>query len=227
VTRSLLQLVALAVWAAFFFYLWLSGEMVRYLGPRTYWVVIFGAITLGLAAAVHAWMLRGAPPTRPSTRDLGAMLLMLVPMLAVAIVPSPGLGALAASRKATGVGAIGALTPQPDPGGQISFVEINFASESGEYAAKAGIAHGTNVQLVGFVTPTELSEADFDLTRFHVSCCAADAIPFSVPVTDGPSDLPVETWLRVEGVLERVGSRFVLAAKTVEEISEPKDPYLY
>ena len=38
-------------WGALFAWLWLSGESVRYLGPRTQWVVPVGALGLTLAAA--------------------------------------------------------------------------------------------------------------------------------------------------------------------------------
>ena len=90
-----------------------------------------------------------------------------------------------------------------------------------------GIVDGFEISLVGFVSRSaETPEGAFDLTRFYVSCCAADAIPYSVAVVDGP-DPDVDEWLRVSGHLEQRGSAFVLVAEDVVEIGEPEDPYLY
>ena len=40
------RMVVLALWSAFFAWLLVSGEVYRYIGPRTRWVVVFGAVML-------------------------------------------------------------------------------------------------------------------------------------------------------------------------------------
>lgn len=42
-----LRVFVLAAWTAFFVWLIASDEMYRYVGPRTYWVIWFGAGALG------------------------------------------------------------------------------------------------------------------------------------------------------------------------------------
>ena len=230
----LLRALALIAWAGFFAWLWISGEMSRYLGPRTYWVVPFGAATLTCAALMHVATLRTS--TRrplPSRTELVGAILLVAPLIAVSIVPSADLGSLAASRKSTsaGVSAAGELNPQAatiieNP----TFRDISYAEESTRYADAIGVGDGTEVELLGFVDEGEGGpEGTFELTRFYVSCCAADAIPYSVAVDPaaGGEDLDDDDWAEVSGTLERRGDRFVLVADSVERVAEPTEPYLY
>lgn len=122
----------LTLWSGFFAYLWISNEMVRFLGPRTYWVVPFGCITLGAAALAHVVTLRsdrraGAKSEGAmSSSDLIGIAALLVPIVAVIAVPQAELGALAVSRKVTGAGATSALVapPAPDAGRPPNFIDV-------------------------------------------------------------------------------------------------------
>lgn len=223
--------VVLACWAGFFAWLHVSGEKTRYLGPRTYWVVVFGGIVLGAAAIAHFATARRGPSRRLELRDLGGMVAVLVPLLAVVAVPSAQLGALAASRKSAGSGAasVGAIAPPaPAAGDAISFGEIHYASESAEYAAAAGIAEGMEIELTGFVThPGGLPTGTLGLTRFQVSCCAADAVPYTVPVVADPAAHDDDVWLRASGHLALRDGVYVLDPQTVTVVDAPSDPYLY
>jgi putative membrane protein len=227
----LLRTMVLVGWAAFFAYLYLSREMTRYLGPRTYWVVPFGAALLGIAVVAHVPGLRSSEAApRPSRREVIGHVVLIAPLLAALVVPAPALGALAANKKSTGGGLAtvsSVVPPDPSAGREVRFLEIHYANESQEFADAIGIVDGYEVSLVGFVgQPTATPEGAFDLTRFYVSCCAADAIPYSVMVVDGPR-APIDTWLRVTGHLERRNSTFVLVPDAIDRIGEPKDPYLY
>jgi len=233
----LARALVLTAWAGFFGYLWASNDMVRYLGPRTYWVVPFGFITLGAAAAAHFVALgserRSWTGTRAATglsrSDLIGIAALMLPIVAAAAVPQAELGALAVSRKATGAGATAGLVapPAPEAGRAPNFIDVHFANESEEYATTLGIGDGTELGLVGFVSDSTTA-GEFTLTRFYVSCCAADAIPYSVTVVDDQgADFPDNTWLRVNGVLANDGTEYRLVADGIEEVAEPDSPYLY
>ena len=228
--RRALRAIVLLCWSGFFAWLWISGEMTRYLGPRTYWVVIFGAVSLGAAAVAHLVTLRRSEGTTGIVAsDAAGALVLLIPLLAVLIVPNAQLGAQAASRKASSGGfAAASLLPIPDPGEEISFREIHYASESAEYAGAAGIASGVEVELVGFVTHPAGAPGTFSLTRFYVSCCAADAIPYSVPISapagEGRSE---DDWLRVTGTLVDTPDGWLLEATEISASEPPEEPYLY
>lgn len=229
--RRVARGLVLASWAAFFAWLHVSGEKTRYLGPRTYWVIVFGAVVLGAAALAHLATARRAAPRKLGGRDALGIAAVLVPLLAVAAVPSAELGALAASRKSSGAGAasVGAIAPPaPEAGEAVSFAQIHYASESETYAAEAGIAEGMEVELTGFVThPPGLPEGTLGLTRFHVSCCAADAVPYTVPLVVDPSSWEDDSWLEVRGRLAVRDGVYVLDPEFVAPVDAPSDPYLY
>jgi uncharacterized repeat protein (TIGR03943 family) len=223
----LLRTIVLAAWATFFIYLFVSGEISRYLGPRTYWVVPFGALALGGAALAHFFTLRtGSGSSGLRLREILGHAVLLAPLIAVLAVPAPELGALAAGKKSTGGGLASVSSiVLPDPSArEVSFLEIRYASESQEFADAVGIVDGYEISLAGFVS--RAGAGTFELTRFYVSCCAADAIPYSVSVVGGP-DPPVDAWVHVSGYLEERESQFVLVAEDLERIGDPKDPYLY
>lgn len=227
-SRRLVRAVVLSLWALFFWWLAIGGEMTRYLGPRTYWVAWFGAIVLSLAAGVHLLTLRAGGRRLLTAGDVGGFVLILVPIVVVAAVPSAGLGALAAARKASGAALGSVSVPQaPTQSGEIGFAEIYYSSQSAEYAQAVGIVDGTEVDLTGFVThPKNGPAGTFSLTRFYISCCAADAVPYSV-VVDWRDDPPDDQWLRVTGTLEAGEGGFVVTAERATEVPEPQNPYLY
>ena len=229
--RRIARAAVLVVWAVFFTWQLVTGEVYRYIGLRTHWVVVFGAVALAVAAVAQLFSLRSTRrPVPVKLRDAGGLVLMLCPILLVLTIPAPSLGALAASNKATGgILSSDALVPAATNDGDVSFVDIHFASASERYAADAGIADGVRVRLTGFVThPSGTPEGQFALTRFFISCCAADAIPYSVRVSPGRAPAYADdTWLTVSGELGKVGDEYVLGADTIKEVPEPNDPYIY
>jgi uncharacterized repeat protein (TIGR03943 family) len=231
----LARAIVLTLWSAFFAYLWVSDEMVRFLGPRTYWVVPFGCLTLGAAALAHVIALRRERNTADrseggmSRSDLAGIAALMIPIVAVIAVPQAELGAQAVSRKATGAGATATLIapPERDEGRPPNFIDVHYANDSAEYASALGIGEGTELDLIGFVSEPSNDAGEFTLTRFYVSCCAADAIPYSVKVTGDGTDYAGDVWLRVRGSLVYEGEIYRLAAESVEEVEEPDNQYLY
>ena len=221
----------LLAWAELFALLWLTGETSRYLGPRTSWVVPFGTVTLTAAALAYGLAaVRGDRRERLSRTEAAGLLGLLVPILAVIFVPQAELGALAASRKATDRAAASWSPPNPSPSKGIAFAEIDYAGYSQVFAQEAGIRPGRRVELVGFVSKAQPAvRAPFPLSRFYVSCCAADAIPYSVTIDPAGirGDFSSNTWLQVSGVLRNDGEGFYLEAGAIRKVNEPQDPYLY
>jgi uncharacterized repeat protein (TIGR03943 family) len=212
---------ALAAWGAFFVYLQIGGHAARYVGPKTAWVVLVGAVTLPLIAAaslagVHA---RGRTPTH---RELGGLALLVTPIVLAIMVPAPSLGALAVANKS------GGRAPVPQDGshdGRVRLYEIAWAAESARYAASNGVRPGMRVDFTGFVSK---AGAPLGLSRFFVTCCAADAIAYSVKVKPpaGTPSFGDDTWVRVRGTLTgHPGSTLAVAATAIGEIPAPSNPY--
>ena len=224
-----MKTAVLGVWALFFVWLLVSGRVNTYIGPRTYWVIVFGAVCLILATIAQV-LLRPAEDETASRRWWLGYVAMLVPIFVVFVVPEPSLGSLAASRKSAGgiVSAAALRPPALEPGEEVSFQQISYALESEEYAAALGLGEGYEVDLTGFVSASDEFSSDvFPLTRFSIFCCAADAVPYTVAVR-APSGqrYGLDDWVRVRGVLARDGETFVVQAESVEAVEPPDDPYI-
>jgi uncharacterized repeat protein (TIGR03943 family) len=222
----------LATWAVFFLVLWVSGASSRYLGTRTQWVVPFGAVVLTLAALAYAYGYARARRQGPALtlREAVSLFALLVPLAAVLLVPHAALGSFAASRKGGGSYFLSARPPAPARPADVSFLDIRIAEGDKTFAADAGIRNGLRVSLVGFVTgERDVPGENFELARFYIACCVADAQPVGVPV-DGsalpPRSFRRDSWLRVTGSLQRRGKRFVVEAEKIVPVSEPGQPYL-
>jgi uncharacterized repeat protein (TIGR03943 family) len=223
----------LVAWASFFSWLLTSGAVYRYIGPRTRWVVWFGAFLLAVTAIgqLSALKHRASDARGMSVSQVIGFAVLLVPLMILIVVPRPNLGSLAVSRKDTGaLGTARSLVPPaPQDGQPVSFAEISYASTSDEYAASIGIADGYPVELTGFVSDgLGTSQDAFSLTRFQMFCCAADVIPYSVTV-DPAATAPTyeqDTWLNVKGVLVDMDGEWVIRATALKEVDEPEDPYI-
>ena len=102
----ILRGTGLVAWAVFFDYLWISGRSVDYVGPRTTWVVAFGAIALTGASILYvSGLLTRDETTRPTARELGRLVIILSPIALAAAAPSVTLGAQAVDQKRTADGA--------------------------------------------------------------------------------------------------------------------------
>jgi uncharacterized membrane protein YcgQ (UPF0703/DUF1980 family) len=93
-------------------------------------------------------------------------------------------------------------------------------------AARPVQGAGIRVDIDGLVSG-ELEEGTFEFSRFFASCCAADAMPFSIrvqPPADAP-ELELSQWLQVAGTLQSIGGSLVVLAERMERIDRPADPY--
>jgi uncharacterized repeat protein (TIGR03943 family) len=87
---------------------------------------------------------------------------------------------------------------------------------------------GDEVTFTGFVThdPGTLSD-EFELNRFVITCCIADALNAevrTVDVTGGP--YKSGQWVTVTGLLYPLQDEILLDAESITAIPRPKHPYL-
>jgi uncharacterized repeat protein (TIGR03943 family) len=227
------RLVVLLAWTALLAWLWASGEVARYLGPRTSWVVAFGAVALAVVTALYAlWSDGGPDAARPlGTGETVGTLAMLAPVLLAVVMAHASLGALAASRKlaSRGIDASRLEAVLASRASTVSFLELRTAERHHDYATQNDIRPGRQLTLEGFVMRASARPGDaFRLGRFYITCCVADSIPIDEAVLPaaGSPPYPKDAWLRVSGPLVRRGRGFALRAARVTRIAEPEDPYL-
>jgi uncharacterized repeat protein (TIGR03943 family) len=208
-------------------------------------LLLFGAILLRLASG-DALLRYVRPGARLPVLAAGAMLVLitvvtatrrrtgaasrlqwavLVPALAVAVVTPPALGPASADRPpptpprpARGFPRL----PTGDPV-DIGLVDIVLRSLWG-----AGDSlRGRVLQTVGFVS--HVAPGSFVLTRFVITCCAADAQPYDVEVRWRGPPPQRGAWVEVSArfVGRSAGNRLVprVVAAAVSAVPAPADPY--
>jgi uncharacterized repeat protein (TIGR03943 family) len=223
--------IGLLAWGVLFAWLWTSGESVRYLGPRTQWVVPVGAVGLTVAAVGYLHATRARPSSRARPPELAGLVALIVPILAAATLAHASLGSLAASNKLSSRGidasALARLASKDARG--IGFLQLNAAGRDADLSRELGLAAGKPVRLLGFVSSRPDGERPFELSRFYITCCVADAVPVSVHVDPGAVRRPNverDDWLDVTGVLERGRREWIVRALRIRHADAPADPYL-
>jgi putative membrane protein len=225
--RRSIRALALVFWAGLFAWLWATGESVRYLGPRTEWVVPVGALGLTLAAAGYLSATRDESPTRLRLREALGLVGLVVPVMAAAVLANAQLGALAASNKLSSRGidssALARLASRDAK--HIGFLQLNAAGRDDGLTRELGLGEGRSVELTGFVSATGRL---FTLSRFYITCCVADAVPIGVRVSAGlrGAKLRKDDWIGVTGVLQRGHREWIVKALRIERVKPPSDPYL-
>jgi len=127
--------------------------------------------------------------------------------------------------RAAGVGFAFARAHAPAKPSEASFLDIRIADGDRDFAAQAGIRPGVRVRLLGFVVGSkDVPSGTFELARFYIACCIADAEAVGVPV--GGRGYKPNTWLEVTGSLAKRGKRFVVVPDKVIRVRAPEQPYL-
>ena len=104
---------------------------------------------------------------------------------------------------------------------------LNVYPEPDAYTAQ-------RANVTGFVIhPPDWPDNYLMISRFVLTCCAADAYPVGLPVklSGSRSTYSPDTWLEIEGamVTETLDERrqLVIEPTVLKPISEPKNPYEY
>ena len=232
---------AVAVVATGILALWMSltDAMLKYLKPSMRpWLLIAGCVLVSLGAV----QLRRKPVPNDETEPHDAPggrtgWLLLCPIVVVILFGANSLGAFTIS------GPPGDLPSYAFDIGQYALSKNQTVPTIGIADVLVGIRQSVNrayllehdVKLVGFANHIgSAGPGTFILTRFLISCCAADSIALSVTIS-GARELPKDgRWLRVTARLQPTRTRSSpdevvfgppMEAQRVDAIREPSEPY--
>jgi uncharacterized repeat protein (TIGR03943 family) len=207
----------------------------RYVRPSHRWLLLGAGAVIVVLAVVALVRDRTAAPDRPGGHDHGGAerhvpWLLLAPVLVIALVAPPALGADAVARAGARnavVQASDAFPPLP-PGDPAELAVADFV----ERAAwdTTGTLDGREVVLTGFVVRRG---AATDLARMTIACCAADARPNRVRLVGDVGEIAPDTWVRVAGLVQpgsatlATGYIPTMTVTAVTPVPPPPDPYEY
>ncbi len=145
--------------------------------------------------------------------------LLVLPLGVLLSVAPTGLGAAAAARVGNFIPTeSGREFPPLDPSaGPVEMAVFDFIDRA--YWDDDGSLEGVTVRMEGLVVNNDELPDGFRLTRFLVSCCAADGVPIQVTLHDTGPPLPDDTWVVADVVwrppdvpyVEQEGERLVEA----------------
>jgi uncharacterized repeat protein (TIGR03943 family) len=126
--------------------------------------------------------------------------LLMLPVLVLVLVTPPALGSYAASRQPPGTngGPAGEFPALPEPvDGAVPLLVSEFVARAQDDRARS--LEGQRVRLVGFVIPDQDGGHQYQLARFVLACCAADAEAYTVQIRGDATPRKADHWLLVEG----------------------------
>jgi uncharacterized repeat protein (TIGR03943 family) len=252
---DMLDLLALSAWSAMLFRYWFGGLLLLLLHPDYAWLSNLAAIVLVILVLLliyQRWFRRRAASSdaaRASANAAAAHTTLLPPnlssalLLAVAVfgliyTPQAFSSETASQRGAAETMTLTRAQPQrfaraaaPEDRTLIDWMRlINVYPEPDAYAGEA-------VDLSGFVMhPAGWPDDYLMVSRFVLTCCAADAYPVGLPVkleglSEKRSAYPVDSWVQVQGQMasSTVDGRrqLAIAPTSLEKIKPPKNPYEY
>jgi len=250
--RDILDVLALGTWSAMLFRYWFGGKLLLLLHPDYAWLSNTAAVVLsGLALFTLVRALKGLWQRRVAAGPAGEHVTLLPPNVSSALLLGVAVFGLIytprafASQTAAQRGIADTLTltrSQPQRFMRAAAAEnrtiidwirlVNVYPEPDEYAEDA-------VDVEGFVIyPEEWPEGYLMVSRFVLTCCAADAYPVGLPVklpegsvATAKETYPVDSWLSIQGemISDTIDGRrqVTIAPTTLTTIEEPKNPYEY
>jgi uncharacterized repeat protein (TIGR03943 family) len=218
----------LGAWAFLFWFLWLTGRDALYLSTRTDWVVPVAAVLLTAATLGRLASARVSSPEPIRAREAWIMGLMVVPIVLVLAAPPATLGTYSAGKRSDFAGTGFAASAAEIGEGELTLVDVAAGQTTPEGEQALAARAGETVTFVGFVVRRDDTPADeILLTRYVVSCCAADATVAQVRVVSvTPGEFAPEDWVEVTGPIYPLGREVIVDAQQVVEVDRPERPYL-
>ncbi|MGB1286936.1 MAG: TIGR03943 family putative permease subunit [Aggregatilineales bacterium] len=224
------------------YFIWLigSGKLSNYINLRFQWLTVVAIILFflpGIWSLVR--LIRGARGIQQAQTSFAhnpvtwqSMGIVAIPLILALVVPSQPLGADAVSGGVS-LNAVGGesslVTYEQNP------LQRNILDWLREFdrADNPALFNRQEIRVSGFVyREIGMTDNQFMVARFTMSCCVADAFAIGIPVEmDNAADFEDGVWVEVEGTLE--AGQFVdrntpiIQPDNITPIEMPDNPYLY
>jgi uncharacterized repeat protein (TIGR03943 family) len=240
--------LALLLWGILLLKYWISGQIYYLLHPDYIWLAVSGGIGLLI---LGLWqVIRFVSQLRPNARlsqqgsaplahmtvlpaGFGSGLLIVIACVGLVYTPRPFASDIALQRGVTDTLSMTRSQPQefrvsnqPEDRSLLDWIRtISVYPEPDAYT-------GDPVIVEGFVVyPPNLPNDYLMISRFIITCCAADAYPVGLPVKiEGDrTQFPADKWFQVQGsmITETLDGKrqLVIKSDSLEPIPTPRNPY--
>jgi uncharacterized repeat protein (TIGR03943 family) len=237
------EVLAVAVWGILLLKYWWNGSLSVLVHPNYFGLIAMTGLALliiGLVKGYQLYRYPHAPVAATGHLSLlpsGWTTTLLLGTAIIGLLTTPRIFASTTAIQRGVTEAISSTRTQPQSFRSASQPEnrslvdwirtLNAYPEPDTYT-------GQKVNISGFVVAApKLGKNYLLLTRFILTCCAADAYPIALPVqiTSDTSPYQPDSWLQVQGKMATAtleGKRqLVVIATAIQPISPPKNPYDY
>ena len=219
----------------------ITGVYTRYVKPSLLpWLAAVAVLLIVLALSAIVRDLRhgrddntGSDEHTGHAHRRGIGWLIAVPVLLLAFVVPPALGAQAAAPIAITLSPNELRQPFPSlPAGRAPEVSLKEVMKRVALDS-AGTLNSRLITIVGF---TLKADSGTDLARITIFCCAADAqlgrLHLRGPAAAAAAELPDNTWIRVEGTIAPPGDAAspaipTMTVSTLTHVDAPANTYAY
>jgi len=238
-----LDILILAAWGGLFIKYWLTDKLYLLIHPNYFWLTIAaGFALLGLAVWRAIALLRSnAAPVGQHlslfSPGWSRALLLLTAIVGLTVTPQPFASQTAIARGVSEGAAATRVRPQAfratvksEDKSIVDWIRtLTVYPEPDAYT-------GQKAKVQGFVIyPPEMPDNYLLISRFVITCCAADVYPVSLPVklpaNQVRSAYKPDSWQEVEGqmITETLAEqrKLVIQATALKSIEAPKNPYDY
>ncbi len=243
-----LDVLAIVAWGILLLKYWLVGKLNLLIHPDYQWLVIgtgIGFLGIGISQSwtlINQMRFSLEQIARPSVQHFtflppgwSSILLLITALLGMFISPQAFNSQTAIQRGVTELVTMTRSQNQsfwqskrPEDRSLVEWVRtLTVYPDPDKYA-------GQKVKVQGFVIhPPQLPENYLLISRFVITCCAADAYPVGLPVKlqQSRTNFPADTWLEIVGqmIAEKLDnkSQLVIQATSVTPIKQPENPYDY
>ncbi|HSM82441.1 MAG TPA: TIGR03943 family protein [Nodosilinea sp.] len=244
--QALADAAMLLLWGLMLLRFTVTGKLYLLLHPDYMWLAHLAMVlllALGVARVVQVWRsrqgrgpsLRSQEHTALLPRQLSVGLLLAIAVFGLIYSPRPFASETAFQRGITDV--LGQTRSRPQrfslSGDSENRTIVDWVRTLNVYPEPDAYA-GQVAQVSGFVTHIPGWPDNYIMiSRFVLTCCAADAYPVGLPVAlpEGTPRPAPDTWLAVSGTMATAtldGKRqLTIGDPTLTEIPEPRTPYEY
>ncbi len=246
----ILDILAILAWGILLFKYWLSGTLRLLIHPNYFGLVLLTSIFLLILGIIKTAQFILDKNKFKKTDNIEHLSLFPPGIGSTLLLTSAILGFIIAPGVLTSQTALqrGITESLPEVRSQPEAFRLSVKSEERSLIdwvrtlnayPEPEAYEGQKAKVSGFVVHLpNLGDNYLMITRFILTCCAVDAYPVALPVKleNSREDYPPDTWLEIEGktIVETLSSenntdkrQLVIAAKSIEKIPTPKDPYGY
>lgn len=229
-----LQILLLVALGAFLVEKALSGKLTWYINVRFMPLTLLGIALLTIMVIA---LIRHTQKTANTHEHLHAnpvnLLVLLIPVLVGVLVPDRPLDAAAVASKGVTLNAPLVASENAEQQFDMAADERNIVDWLRIFSSESDLSPYLEQQasVIGFVYRDEsLPENQFLVSRFVITCCAADAFALGIPVEWDGEMLEDNVWVKVKGGVEvsywQNQKVPLILAESLEVVAEPEQPYL-